>query len=98
GQTTLHVDWVMVRDVELKVRHRLVFIKSRSHDCLDAVCPFLRQAGRHAGTLVRLHGGIISNKFPSLRKEFPVWPVHRRRWPFLNAWRSAAALRPRPRT
>src|SRR5712672_51196 len=28
-------------------------------------------------------------------KEFPGWPVHRLRWPFSSAWRSAAVLRVR---
>src|SRR5207244_3327832 len=42
--------------------------------------------------------GIIGNEFPSLRKEFPVWPVRQTRWRFSNAWRRAAALLAQPRT
>jgi hypothetical protein len=27
GQTALHVDWIMVRNVELKVRHCAIFLR-----------------------------------------------------------------------
>src|SRR5262249_25280097 len=42
--------------------------------------------------------GIISNEFASVTKEFPQWPVQQLRWPFSNAWRSAAAFPPQPKT
>src|SRR5262249_58127896 len=88
---------MVARNVELEVRHCLIFLGIEVIARLDAVCELRRQARRWARNLCIYIAGIISDEFPSLTKELPEWPVQQLRWPFSNSWRSAAALRVLPK-